>query len=148
MKLCNYRHCTRLDCVESAPYKVHSDDDDDDDDTPSMHLDDEPLALSLPPALSPSLLPPQPSPTNEDDKKLNPNTVDPEDWVYHIWVWMGTAYVMDDEFEGDTKAFAESVATELSVYLELPENAPLMIHFEPGGQETDDFWKAFFLEME
>jgi hypothetical protein len=30
----------------------------------------------------------------------------------------------------------------------LPAEAPMTIHFEPAGRETDAFWKVFFLETE
>ncbi len=34
-------------------------------------------------------------------------------WMYHVWVWMGSAYVMEAAFEGDTRLFADTCAHEL-----------------------------------
>ena len=44
--------------------------------------------------------------------------------------------------------FVSRVLTQLAEHWRLPEDAPLIIHFEPAGKETDAFWKVFFLETE
>lgn len=69
-------------------------------------------------------------------------------WMYHVWVWMGGEYEMDAAFQGNARLFADTCAHRLAEHWRLPEDAPMTIHFEPAGKETDAFWKVFYLDTE
>jgi hypothetical protein len=42
-------------------------------------------------------------------------------WMYHVWVWMGSAYSMEAAFEGDTRLFADTCAHELGTLLHVDQ---------------------------